>query len=115
MDSIALVDKDGYLESHIEVADRKFSIRVIQFDNGAFVSIFEGAPRIGSTVVSVNTSDVPATTTVIPTKTDSMFLKLAAEMISSRTRGIAMVSLSVKSEIPSTITRTILLKIMDMI
>ncbi len=110
-----MVEKDGYSESRIDSAGRQFAIRVMRFDNGAFVSIYEGAPKIGSTVVSIRTSDTPATTSVIPSKTDSLLLKFIAEMVSSKTRGIAMVSVSAQSEIPSATTREILTRITDMI
>lgn len=116
MDSTTLVGKTGYTESNLDVGDNKFSIRVIRFENGAFVSICEGATRLGSTIVSVGASSgTPATTTVIPAKTNSLFLKLAAEMTSSRTGGIAMVSASMVSEISTASSKAILSKIMDMI
>lgn len=115
MDSSEPASSGCCLESNVDAAGRKFSIRVMRFENGAFVSVCEGSARIGPTVVSVCATGTPATTTVIPAKTDSLFLKLAAEMISSKTRGISMTSMSVNSAIPPDAARAILSKITDMI
>ena len=107
---------DNYIVSSIDVANRKFSIRVMRFENGAFVSITEDeSARIGPMVVSLYSTGTPISTSVIPDKTDTFFLKLVAEMVSSRTRGIATVTSSIKTKVPTDITRTIISKVIEMV
>ncbi len=105
-----------YAESTVEAAGRKFSIRVLTFENGAFVSVHEGStPRIGPMTVSMHVSQVPVTTPVIPAKTESLFLKMVSEMVASRTRGIAAVTVSTGQGISAEATRAIMQGIMEMV
>ena len=105
-----------YAESTVEAAGRKFSIRVLAFENGAFVSVHEGgAARMGPMTVSMHVSQVPVTTPVIPAQTESLFLKMAAEMVASRTHGIAAVTVSASSGMSAEATRAIMKGIMEMV
>ena len=50
-------------------------VQVLRFDNGSFVSITEGQEKIGGMLASIATEPVPSTTTIIPPKSESIFLK----------------------------------------
>ncbi len=90
-------------------------MEVLKFENGNFVSVSEGSERLGSMVVSLSTGPTPVTTTVIPARTESIFLKLTAESISTSTRGIAIVSTYVQRELEPETAKTLMTAIMELI
>ncbi len=87
----------------------------MKFENGYFVSISEGFDKIGSMVVSLATGPTPVTTTVIPSRSESLFLKLTAERISTRMKGIAIVSAFIQKELDPNTAKAIMTEIMEMI
>jgi len=105
----------GYSQKTVDVGVRKFFIHLLSFDNGNFVSISEGRQKIGSMVVSIGSGPTTTTATVIPTKTDSVFLKLTAEKISSSIRGIAVVSLYAEKELGNEAAKILIGEIMEMV
>ncbi|MFB5630800.1 MAG: hypothetical protein ACE5RN_04370 [Nitrosopumilaceae archaeon] len=104
----------GFTQKTIDVGDRKFFIYLLSFDNGNFVSISEGRQKIGSMVVSIGSGPTPTTATVIPAKTDSLFLKLTAEKISTSIRGIGVVSLFAERELGNETAKILMKEIMGM-
>ncbi|EGG41832.1 hypothetical protein Nlim_1356 [Candidatus Nitrosarchaeum limnium SFB1] len=66
-------------------------------------------------VVSLATGPSPITTTIIPSRTESLFLKLTAERISTRMKGIAVVSSFIQKELDVDTAKAIMTEIMDMI
>ena len=105
----------GYTKQIIDVGDRKFFIQLISFDNGSFVSVSEGGQKIGSMVVSIGSGPTATTATVIPAKTDSLFLKLTAEKISTSVKGIGIVSLYAERELGNETAKTLMGQIMEMV
>lgn len=105
----------GFSKKTVEVDTRHFLIEVLKFENGNFVSVSESSKRLGSMVVSLSTGPVPVTTTVIPARTESLFLKLTAEKISTSTRGIAIVSAYVQRELEPDTAKTLMTAIMELI
>ncbi len=99
----------------ITLESRNFSLQIQKFENGYFVSVTEGANKIGSMVVSLATGPTPITTTVIPSRTESLFLKLIAERISTRMRGVALVSTFIQKELESNTAKALMSEIMEMI
>ena len=95
--------------------DRHFLVQVLKFDNGNFVSVTEGGEKLGSMVVSLATGPTPITTTVIPAKTESLFLKLTAERISTTMKGIAIVSAFFNSELNAESTKALMSEIMELV
>lgn len=79
------------------------------------MSVSEGPSRIGSMVVSMATGPAPVTTMVIPSRTESLFLRLVAERISTRMRGIALVSASVSGELGTDVVKMLMHEIMEMV
>ena len=105
----------SFCQQTVEVDDRNFLIQLLKFDNGNFISISEGSPRIGAMVVSLSTNPTPVTTTVIPAKSEFLFLKLTAEKISTMTKGIAIVSSNVERALKPEMVKTLMNEIMGMI
>ena len=113
------IDREGnwYYQNSIIGRDKikiLFS-RILKFENGNFISISEGNTRLGSMVVSLSTGPSPITTTVIPSKTDSLFLKLTAERISSLNKGISVVSSNVQNSLKPETAKTLMSEIMEMV
>ncbi len=90
-----------FFQKLIHLDGRNFSLKIQKFDNGYFVSVTEGNNKIGSMIVSLATGPTPTTTTIIPSRTESLFLRLVAERISTRMKGIAIVSTYIQKELES--------------
>ena len=105
----------GSTQKTIDVGDRKFFLNLLSFENGNFVSISEGRQKIGSMVVSIGSGPAATTATVIPAKTDSLFLKLTAEKISTTIKGIGIVSLYTERELGNETAKILMGEVMDMV
>ena len=99
----------------VTLESRNFSLRIQKFENGYFISVTEGSDKLGAMVVSLATGPVPVTTTIIPSRSESLFLKLVAERISTRMRGIALVSTFIQKQLEPDTAKSLMLEIMDMI
>jgi hypothetical protein len=106
---------NGFSQKTVNLESRSFSLQIIQFENGHFVSVTEGSNKLGSMVVSLATGPNAITTTIIPSRTESLFLKLTAERISTRMKGIAVVSAFIKKELEPDTAKAIMTEIMEMI
>ena len=105
---------NGFFHKRVSLESRNFSLSVQKFENGCFISISEGDDRIGSIVASLATGPNPVTTTVIPSRTESLFLKLVSERISTRIRGIALVSASIQKDLEPDTAKGLMSELMDM-
>ena len=99
----------------VNLESRTFFLQIQKFENGYFVSVTEGINKIGSMVVSLATGPTPITTTIIPSRTDSIFQKLIAEQISTRMRGIALVSTFTQKELEPNTAKALMSEIMEMV
>lgn len=106
---------NGFFQKLINLESRSFSLQIQKFENGYFISVSEGPPKIGSMVVSLGTGPTPVTTTIIPSRSESLFLKLIAERISVNMRGIALVSTFIQKELKPQTAKALMSEIMDMI
>lgn len=106
---------NGFFHKLVNLEGRNFSLQIQKFENGYFVSISEGSNKLGSMVASLATGPSPVTTTVIPSKTESLFLKLIAERMSTRMRGIAIVSTFIQKELNPDTAKGLMSEIMDLI
>jgi len=104
-----------YTSRVVNVEDRAFKIQVLNFENGNFISVSEGSEKIGSMMASIGTGFVPATTTIIPGKTSPLFLKLISEQVSSKTKGIAIVSAFVEKEMKPETTKALMNSILEIV
>jgi hypothetical protein len=99
----------------VNLESRTFFLQILKFENGYFVSVTEGTNKIGSMVVSLATGPTPITTTIIPSRNESLFLKLVAEQISTRMRGVALVSTFIQKELESTTAKALMSEIIEMV
>ena len=105
----------GFSQKTIDVEGRTFSLRILEFDNGYFVSVSEGNEKLGSMVASLSAGPNPITTTIIPAKSESLFLKLMAERISFKVKGIAIVSAFVQNDLDPNTAKAIMSEVMEII
>ena len=99
----------------VNLESRSFSLQIQKFENGYFISITEGSNKLGSMVVSLATGPTPITTTIIPSRSESLFLKLIAERISTRMKGIALVSTFIQKQLEPDTAKALMSEIMEMI
>jgi len=110
-----LVTESCYRRLSCDIDNRKFMIQVLRFDNGSFVSITEGQEKIGGMLASIATEPVPSTTTIIPPKSESIFLKMMSDYLSSITKGINIVSAFIPQELDTKTTKILMTKIKEII
>ena len=106
---------NGFSQKVVNLESRTFFLQIQKFENGYFISVTEGTNKIGSMVVSLATGPTPITTTIIPSRTDSIFQKLIAEQISTRMRGIALVSTFTQKELEPNTAKALMSEIMEMV
>ena len=99
----------------IDVDKRSFTVQILLFDNGSFVSITEGQEKIGGLTASIGTGSVPITTSIIPAKTESLFLKLISEQLSSIISGINIISTFIPKELENKTAKTLITKIKEIV
>ena len=102
----------GFDERTFDVEGRTFSLRMVKFQNGCFAAVTEGSQRLGSLTVSLYNRTSTVTTEVIPSKSPSLFMRLAAERLAFRSDGIAILSVNVKSDISGDAAKEIM-RMMD--
>ena len=94
---------------------RDFSIQASFFQNGSFLTIFEGEPRIGALSVAISASNKVNVAKVIPSKYDSIFINTIAEKVSSMTNGICLVSLHSKAQLQLDDMKAIMGEVMNIV
>ncbi len=106
---------NGFSQKVVNLESRTFFLQIQKFENGYFISITEGTNKIGSMVISLATGPKPITTTIIPSRTESVFQKLIAEQISTRIRGIALVSTFTQKELEPNTAKALMSEIIEMV
>ena len=99
----------------VDIDKRSFTIQILLFDNGSFVSITEGQEKIGGLTASIGTGSVPITNSIIPAKSESLFLKLVSEQLSSIITGINLVSAFIPKELENKTAKTLIAKIKEIV
>jgi hypothetical protein len=110
-----LTSPNGFFHKLVNLESRNFSLQIQKFENGYFVSVSEGSNKLGSMVVSLATGPAPITTTIIPSRSEALFLKLTAERISTSMRGIALVSTFIQKPLEPDTAKALMSEIMEMI
>jgi hypothetical protein len=110
-----LLSKSRFSKTVIDIDNRSFTIQVLLFDNGSFVSITEGQENIGGLMASIGTSSMPITTSIIPAKSESLFLKLISEQISSMITGVNIISAFIPKELENKTAKTLIAKIKEIV
>ena len=99
----------------IDVDNRSFTVQVLLFENGSFVSITEGQEKIGGLTASIGTDSGPIATSIIPAKSESLFLKLISEQLSSIISGINIISTFIPKELENKTAKTLIAKIKEIV
>jgi len=110
-----LPSESRFSKTVIDIDNRSFTIQVLLFDNGSFVSITEGQEKIGGLTASIGTGTIPITTSIIPAKSESLFLKLISELISSIISGINIISAFIPKELENKTAKTLIAKIKEIV
>ena len=110
-----MATESRYSKTVIDVDSRNFTIQVLRFDNGSFVSITEHQDKIGGLLASLGTDSIPVSNTIIPAKSESLFLKLISERISSSINGINIISTFIPQELDSKTANTLMSKIKEIV
>ena len=107
--------ESGFSKTVIDVDNRSFTVQILRFENGSFVSITEGQEKIGGLTASIGTGSVPVTTSIIPAKSESLFLKLITEQLSSMITGINIISAFIPKELENETAKTLIAKIKEIV
>ena len=99
----------------VDIDKRSFTIQILLFDNGSFVSITEGQEKIGGLIASIGTGSVPITNSIIPAKSESLFLKLISEQLSSIITGISIISTFIPKKLENNTAKTLIAKIKEIV
>ena len=103
----------GFTEKVVTVNDRSFMIRIISYENGNFISVTENSEKIGGMIVSINSGPVPSTSTVIPPKSEALFLKLVSEKIAYVRQGMCLITGNFEKALDKEITRQLMNAILE--
>ena len=82
----------GYTKKLVNINERSFLVQILNYDNGNFISVTENLEKIGGMIVSINSGPVPATSTIIPPKSEALFLKLISEKIAYVRQGMCLIT-----------------------
>jgi len=110
-----LPSESRFSKTVIDVDNRSFTIQVLLFDNGSYVSITEGQEKIGGLTASIGTGTMPITTSIIPAKSESLFLKLMSEQLASIIAGINIVSAFIPKELENKTAKILITKIREIV
>ena len=108
-----MADELRFSKTVVDIDKRSFTIKILLFDNGSFVSITEGQEKIGGLTASIGTGTIPITTSIIPAKSESLFLKLISEQLSSIITGINIISAFIPKELENKTAKTLIAKIKE--
>ena len=106
-----MLSESRFSKTVIDVDNRSFTLQILLFDNGSFVSITEGQEKVGGLTASIGTGSVPITTSIIPAKSESLFLKLISKQISSIVTGVNIVSAFIPKELENKTAKILIEKI----
>ena len=92
----------------MNINERSFLVQILNYENGNFISVTEGLENIGGMIVSINSGPVPSTSTIIPPKSDALFLKLISERIAYTRQGMCLVTGNFEKALNKEITKQLM-------
>ena len=110
-----MLSESRFSKTVIDVDNRSFTLQILLFDNGSFVSITEDQEKIGGLTASIGTDTIPITTSIIPAKSESLFLQLISKQISSIITGVNIVSAFIPKELENKTAKILIDKIKEVI
>ena len=90
-------------------------VKVLPYDNGNFISITDGKERIGTLVVSISLGGRVSTAAVIPSKSETIFLKMVSERVASTINGICIFSLNIEKDLDLDSMKVLMNELMDIV
>ena len=103
----------GYTKKLVNINERSFLVQILNYENGNFISVTEGLENIGGMIVSINSGPVPSTSTIIPPKSDALFLKLVSERIAYTRQGMCLVTGNFEKALDKEITKQLMNAILE--
>ena len=103
----------GYTKKLVNINERSFLVQILNYENGNFISVTEGSENIGGMIVSINSGPVPSTSTIIPPKSDALFLKLVSERIAYTRQGMCLVTGNFEKALDKEITKQLMNTILE--
>jgi len=97
----------------VNINERSFLVQILNYENGNFISVTEGLENIGGMIVSINSGPVPSTSTIIPPKSDALFLKLVSERIAYTRQGMCLVTGNFEKALDKEITKQLMNAILE--
>ena len=110
-----MISQVGYKKKTVKVNHRDFLVQIVPYDNGNFISITEGKENIGTLVVSIGSVGRVSTATVIPSKAETIFLKMVSERVATTINGICIFSLNIQKELELDSMKVLMNDIMEII
>ena len=110
-----MLNESRFSKTVVDIDKRSFTIQILLFDNGSFVSITEGQEKVGGLTASIGTNTIPITTSIIPAKSESLFLKLISKQISSIITGVNIVSAFIPKELENKTAKILIDKIKEVV
>ena len=98
----------GYTKKLVNINERSFLVQILNYENGNFISVTEGLENIGGMIVSINSGPVPSTSTIIPPKSEALFLKLVSERIAYTKQGMCLVTGNFEKALDKQITKQLM-------
>ena len=92
----------------MNINERSFLVQILNYENGNFISVTEGLENIGGMIVSINSGPVPSTSTIIPPKSEALFLKLVSERIAYTKQGMCLVTGNFEKALDKQITKQLM-------
>ena len=92
----------------MNINERSFLVQILNYENGNFISVTEGLENIGGMIVSINSGPVPSTSTIIPPKSEALFLKLVSERIAYTRQGMCLVTGNFEKALDKEITKQLM-------
>ncbi len=103
----------GYTKKLVNIKERSFLVQILNYDNGSFISVTENSEKIGGMIVSINSGPVPSTSTIIPPKSESLFLKLISEKIAYVRQGMCLITGNFEKPLDKEITKQLMNAILE--
>ena len=98
----------GYTKKLVNINERSFLVQILNYENGNFISVTEGSENIGGMIVSINSGPVPSTSTIIPPKSEALFLKLISEKIAYVRQGMCLITGNFEKALDKEITKQLM-------
>ena len=92
----------------MNINERSFLVQILNYENGNFISVTEGSENIGGMIVSINSGPMPSTSTIIPPKSEALFLKLVSERIAYTRQGMCLVTGNFEKALDKEITKQLM-------